>query len=101
MQNNKVDKIADEQGIFICPAVKQVKQLRSEIASLKNMLAKLPPNRTAMIDNADLMMQYHISRTTASEWRANGLGYIKIGKKIYYEHDWIEAYLQKHKHRGF
>ncbi|MGP8216412.1 MAG: helix-turn-helix domain-containing protein [Bacteroidia bacterium] len=101
MQNNKVDKITNEQGTFTCPAVKQIQQLRGEIAELKNMLGKMPPNRVAMLDNSELMIQYHISRTTASEWRANGLGYIKIGRKLFFERESIDAFLQKHKHSAF
>lgn len=89
-----------DYGFFTCPALTHIKQLKSEVNELKKLLTNVkqpaPP-----LDNSDLIRQYHISRGTAYEWRMQGLEYTKIGKKLFYTRESINAFLLKHRHRGF
>ena len=101
MENKKTDNTNDGQVIFTCPASKNIQQLRSEIAELKVLLTTSQSNKEALFDNEQLLSRYHISRTTAANWRAIGLGYVKVGKKILYDPKSVDEFLQKHKHKSF
>ena len=93
--------LPEDSTVFMCPAAKMVRQLLSDIAEIKKHVSKNTADKEALIDNVDLMKEYHISRTTAAEWRANGLCYVKVGKKLFYKKEDVSAFLEKHKHRGF
>jgi hypothetical protein len=89
-----------EHGSFTCPVLNHIKELKAEVSELKKLLTTIkqpsPP-----LDNSDLMRLYHISRSTAWEWRSNGLEYMKVGLKLYYRREDIDAFLLKHQHKSF
>lgn len=91
----------DVQVTFTCPALSMLRSLQKDVADIKKQLSSTYSKSTELIDNADLLILYKISRTTSCEWRQKGLEYFKVGKKIMYERSAIDAFLLKHKHRGF
>jgi|GEM_PF-6251820 len=98
---NATSGVPEDAAVFVCPVAKMVRQLLSEVADIKKQVAIPASIQSATLDNADLMKEYHISRTTAAEWRAAGLAYTKVGNKLYYKQGDISAFLEKHKHRAF
>ncbi len=91
----------EHNGSFLCPTHKLVHQLIEEIKLLNRKLEKIHPVLLPRLDNADLMKEFHISRTSAANWRNTGLMYTKVGNKIYYERADIESFLLKRKMKGF
>jgi len=89
-----------EHGLFTCPVLNHIKELKGEVNELKKLLIniKQPP---PLLDNSDLMRQYRISRTTAAEWRAHGLEYVKVGNKLFYQRGDINTFLLKYRHKSF
>jgi hypothetical protein len=96
----KTNTVLTERGSFTCPVLNHVKELKAEVSELKKLLTTikqpLPP-----LDNSDLMRLYHISRSTAWEWRSNELEYMKVGLKLYYRREDIDAFLLKYRHKSF
>jgi hypothetical protein len=94
--NAKTNIERTEHGSFTCPVLNHIKELKAEVSELKKLLANtkhpLPP-----MDNSDLMHLYHISRTTAAEWRSHGLDYIKVGNKLFYRREDIDAFLLRNR----
>ncbi len=99
--NNKLDN-SSGQVVFTCPAVSILRELQKEIAELKR-LTTAPTSSTPddVLDNAELMTKYKISRTTAADWRNNGLQHYRVRGKLIHKRSDIEAFLQKYKHRAF
>jgi hypothetical protein len=88
-------------GSFSCPAVALIYALTAEVKSLKKLIMEHKLSATALLDNADLIREYKISRGTASNWRDEGLAHIKIGSKIFYAPEDIKSFLQKYYQKGF
>ena len=101
MKIKKTNNTNDGQVTFTCPASNSIHQLRDEIAELKAILTNTQSHKEALFDNEQLLSQYHISRTTAANWRVNGLSYIKVGRKLLYDQKLVDEFLQKHRHKGF
>jgi len=48
-------------------------------------------------DNSDVMSKWHVSQRTLASWRARQIiGYVKIGKKIYYSKEDRDRFLSIH-----
>lgn len=99
--NTKKVEPNNDQVIFTCPTIRHLQRLSEQIVELKFLLTKSQSEKAAMLDNADLMLEYHISRTTAQVWRAHGLGYFKVEGKLFYERNDIDTFLKKYKYKGF
>lgn len=53
-----------------------------------------------MYDKQDILQKFHISERTLVTWRKNGLlPYFKIGGKIYYPKNLVEAQLEQYRRR--
>jgi hypothetical protein len=88
-------------GSFSCPAVALIHSLSAEVKLLKQIITQQKLNANTLIDNADLLREYKISRGTASNWRDDGLAHIKIGSKIFYAPEDVKRFLLTYYQKGF
>ena len=53
-----------------------------------------------MYDKQDILQLFHISSRTLATWRKNGIiPYLRVGGKIYYPKNLVEAQLEKYRRR--
>lgn len=64
-------------------------------------LSQMPITLDApMYDKQDILQLFHISNRTLVTWRKNGIiPFLKIGGKIYYPKQLVEAQLEKYRKR--
>lgn len=86
---------------FSCPTTLLVKQLLTEVRSLKEILKSQNPNQNIYLDNNELMREFKISRTCAQTWRNSGMPWYKAQGKLYYKRSEVEEFINRGKRRGF
>jgi hypothetical protein len=91
----------DHTITLICPAVKLILQLSKEVKALSAQLRERGTICDDILDNADLLKEFKISKSTACNWRAAGLSYIKKGGKLYYYRADIKQFLSRYQRKGF
>lgn len=98
---SKIEDPSMVVGSFSCPSFRLIQQLLAEVKALRLEIRDRFDLYPEVIDNADLIRLYKISKTTSQTWRNRGLGYIKMGGKLYYNRKEVELFLAKHRRKGF
>lgn len=98
---SKIEEPGTEFGSFSCPTIRLVQQLHAEIKLLRKEIRDRFDIYPELLDNTDLIKIYKISKSTAQIWRDKGLGYIKMGGKLYYNRKEVEMFLARYKRKGF
>lgn len=77
----EMKKFSEQQAIIL-----------ESIEDLKNKDEKKPAN--SLLTHPEICKQYEISASTLRRWRADGLPFQKIGKKIYFDEKDIQRWFK-------
>lgn len=89
------------EAIFMTP--EQYQKLLDKLEELNLRLQPSAKNiKDMIIDNEDFVNIMKIATRTAQRWRDEGkISFSRVGAKIYYTEEDIEAFLQNHHNRAF